>query len=132
VRVATASDDPAKIKGVTRPRNTRGAIIGNADLGYWSKKYVTDDFGEPILVPATVQQPVNGNPNITQSVEIETWAINPDYDASLPYVPRAERPEWNLIGLLGQIQVRVGQPVHPNWCKLRSISAQADLYLVIR
>ena len=87
---------------------------------------------EPIMVPGTQQQLVNGNPNITQTVEVETWALNPDFDASLPYMPRADRPEWNLIGLLGQIPVRKGHPTHPSWRKLRPISAQADLWLVIR
>lgn len=108
-----ATDQPTDIVGVVRPRATRAALIGNAAEHHWAGMYVVDDFGEPIMS--------GGSP-----------VLNPNYDPSLPYIARSKRPEWNLIGLLGQIPVRVGQPVHPSWKKLRPISAQADLYLVIR
>jgi len=38
---------------------------------------------------------------------------NPDYDGSIPYKPRKERPEWNIVGLLGQIYVRCDETVKP-------------------
>ena len=32
---------------------------------------------------------------------------NPDYDPDLVYEPRSERPEWNVVGMLGQIFTNV-------------------------
>ena len=32
---------------------------------------------------------------------------NPDYDPKQDYVSRSERPEWNTVGLLGQIYTNV-------------------------
>lgn len=32
---------------------------------------------------------------------------NPDYDDSISYESRSERPEWNVVGLLGQIYTNI-------------------------
>ena len=32
---------------------------------------------------------------------------NPNYNEDLPYVSRSERPEWNTVGLIGQIYTNV-------------------------
>jgi mitochondrial fission protein ELM1 len=32
--------------------------------------------------------------------------LNPTFDASKVYVPRSQRPEWVIVGLLGQIPVK--------------------------
>jgi len=56
--------------------------------------------------------------------------LNPDYDASRTYTPREERTEWNLIGLLGQVQIKANEPVRPTWIKMKQISESVDLYLV--
>lgn len=56
--------------------------------------------------------------------------LNPDYDPSLPYVPRLERPEWDAVGVLGIVRVRAGQPVAPAWIKMRDISAEVEEWLV--
>lgn len=37
--------------------------------------------------------------------------LNPQYDPSLPYVPRAARPEWIPVGLLGKLIVRASPEV---------------------
>lgn len=52
------------------------------------------------------------------------------YDPSTAYTPREEREEWILVGLLGQIPIRDDQRVHPNWIKLRSVSASVSLWMV--
>jgi hypothetical protein len=57
-------------------------------------------------------------------------ALNPDYDPTIAYIPRAERPEWNVVGLVGQIKVLKNQPVSSKWIKMKSISSEVDLYFV--
>lgn len=56
--------------------------------------------------------------------------INPDWDAKKKYVPRKNRPEWNIVGLLGQIRVIKGQPTAPQWIKLRDISPTVEEWLI--
>ena len=57
-------------------------------------------------------------------------ALNSDYDPTIVYIPRAERPEWNVVGLVGQIKVLKNQPVPSKWIKMKSISSEVDLYFV--
>jgi hypothetical protein len=58
--------------------------------------------------------------------------LNPDYDESLVegYQTREKRDEWWLIGLLGQIQVKAGEPTNPRWIKMKNISDAVELYYV--
>ncbi|NIO80502.1 MAG: hypothetical protein GTN68_08100, partial [Candidatus Aminicenantes bacterium] len=67
---------------------------------------VLDDKGQPVMVG---------------SGKFETKTspkINPDYDEKKEYIPREKRPEWNCVGLLGQLPLRKGQPVAPTWIKI--------------
>lgn len=117
---AAQGDRPSHIIGVTRPRDTRAALIGNAAEDAWAGRYLTDDFGAPVW---TEGQDGDGRP-------LQVRAVNPAYDPTRPYIPRSQRPEWSLIGLLGQIPVCRGQPVNPRWIRLRDLSETVSLYLV--
>lgn len=57
-------------------------------------------------------------------------AYNPQYDPNREYVSREYRDEWWLIGLLGQIQVKKGEPVNPRWIKMGDISNSVERWLV--
>ena len=73
-----------------------------------------------------------GNPVMEGTGEFVTKQrpkLNPDYDESKEYVPREERPEWNCVGLLGQLPLRKGQPVAPTWVKIKDISEEVELWL---
>ena len=72
--------------------------------------------------------PPEGAVSSTQSVR----KINPDYNESLieGYQSRQDRDEWWLIGMLGQIQIKAGEPVNSRWIKMKTISSAVDLYLV--
>ncbi|WP_260434599.1 peptidase G2 autoproteolytic cleavage domain-containing protein [Bacillus amyloliquefaciens] len=37
--------------------------------------------------------------------------VNPEWIEKIDYVPREERPEWNIVGLLGQVYVKVDSTV---------------------
>ena len=32
--------------------------------------------------------------------------INPEWDSSQEYIPREERPEWSIVGMMGKLTVR--------------------------
>lgn len=46
--------------------------------------------------------------------EVEEPIQNPDYDPSVPYIPRNQRKEWEVIGLLGKLRVRTMEQITSN------------------
>ena len=56
--------------------------------------------------------------------------LSKNYDPTKKYVPRSQRPEWNVVGFLGQVHVRNDCVINPNWIKIKSVSKDIDLYLV--
>ncbi len=56
--------------------------------------------------------------------------LNPEFDPELEYVSRADRAEWDVVGLLGQIRLRKGQPVGSRWIKMRDITEDVEEWLV--
>lgn len=67
--------------------SARASVIGNAYENYWHKKYVTDVFGRMMFDD-------DGKP-----------LINPEFDENQVYIPRSQRPEWDVTGLVGRIIV---------------------------
>ena len=55
---------------------------------------------------------------------------NPDYDDSIEYIPREDREEWNVVGIMGQLPVTKGQPVASNWIKMKDISDEVELWFI--
>ena len=41
-----------------------------------------------------------------------------------------ERPEWDMVGLIGKLRVRKGQVTDPRWIKMRNISGTVEEWLV--
>lgn len=85
------------------------------DVGH---SYAADEVPEGVTVPVDAER-------VTQ----KRRKLNPDYDPSQPYIPRAERPEWDLVGLMGKLRIRKGQPVAPSWIKMRDVSAEVEEWL---
>jgi len=56
--------------------------------------------------------------------------LNPDFDDSQDYLPRDVRDEWNVIGLVGQVRILVGQPKPSNWIKLKDISDNVEEWFI--
>ena len=82
-------------------------VIGNANETFWGEKYLKDKWGnticENILIPAEYDE--NGEIIFEEHYESRP-KINPEYDPSQEYIPRSKRPEWAVVGLLGQILTR--------------------------
>ena len=56
--------------------------------------------------------------------------ISSSYDPNLTYIPRSERPEWNLIGLLGQVLVKDNQRIKSDWKQMNKINDQIHKYFI--
>lgn len=93
------------------------SVVGDVYDDQWQGMYLTDIFGRPIMedveVPAvteTFEMPDNSTTGYREETSVIIPAhterrqkLNPDYDNSLTYVPRTERPEWAAVGLLGKL-----------------------------
>ena len=56
--------------------------------------------------------------------------LNPDYDPNQSYISRADRPEWDVVGLLGKLRMHKGQVTSSRWIKMRDISDSIEEWLV--
>ena len=153
IRIYNAETDSAdNILGVTRPQadNKNSAVVGNTAWNHWTDKYLTDDWGVYIRENVTVWTytedgdemavyerdqaedwtPPEGAVSSTQSIR----KLNPEYsvevDDETNYSPREDRDEWNLIGLLGQVQIKAGEPTRPTWIKMKDISDAVEMWMI--
>jgi len=79
---------------------------------------VLDEKGQPIMIG-------------TGKFETKTRAkINPEHDETKEYISREKRPEWNCVGLLGQLPLLKGQPTAPTWIKIKDLTKDVELWLV--
>lgn len=87
-------------------------IIGNGDedwLGRWER----DEFGGFILEDVTLE-----DGTIIKNGRLKP---NPNYDVNQVYIPREQRKEWSLVGMLGVIAVRDDGTCTVNgFCKVNS------------
>ena len=153
VRIYNADTDSTNdILGVTRPQadNKNSAVIGNAAWNHWTDKYLTDDWGVYLREDVTIwTYTEDGNEmSVSERHRADDWVppagavsslqsvrkLNPKYsvevDDETNYTPRSDRAEWNLIGLLGQIQIKAGEPTRPTWIKMKDISAAVELWMI--
>jgi hypothetical protein len=157
VRASTSSDDASAIIGVVRPKEDGkiSAVLGNSGWNKWHNKYLTDDFGVYIWEDYTVKEWTetinNENGSITtknhsypsdfipegvtapadaKELTQQRRKQNPDWNKDIEYKPRAERDEWVIIGLLGQIPINKNEKTGTNWIKMKDISDTIEEWLV--
>lgn len=68
--------------------SARASVVGNAYESYWHGKYLTDVYGRML------------------TDENGAAIISPEFDPGREYVPRSERPEWDVVGIVGRIIIR--------------------------
>ena len=58
--------------------------------------------------------------------------LNPDWDETLvdAYIPRADRKEWDTVGLMGKLRILKTQPTGDRWIKMRDVSDTVEEWLV--
>ena len=110
-KVVSCEDGDTPI-GIIRPKQGAASVIGNKAQLSWHGKWLRDDYGGVILDENNNQQ------------------ISSSHDPSGSYIPREKRDEWNLVGLLGQVQITKGQPVASTWIKMKDISDTVEMWLV--
>ena len=79
-------------------------VLGDSAEWNWSKRYLTDDFGRIIYEDYYVDYKED-NGEITKR-HIHAPKQNPDYDTTKAYIKRADRPEWQIVGMMGKLYVR--------------------------
>lgn len=99
------------------------AIIGNGDED-WMNRYVYDEFGSFVYEEYEYETPILDKE--TQEVKmIKQTGIkhkeNPNYDPTIIYTPREERPEWDAVGMIGVLAVR-----DDGTCKVNSYCQVAE------
>jgi hypothetical protein len=94
-------------------------IVDNAASESWSNMYMKDAFGRKITQTVVVEETTDENGTVVPKHEETTYVINPDYDPNQTYIPREERPEWDAVGLLGNVVViDDGTCVVDKYCKV--------------
>ena len=86
-------------------------VLGDSAEWNWSKRYLTDDFGRIIYEDRMEHHEAIYNDDgelIKEAWDEEVHAPkqNPDYDSSKAYTKRADRPEWQIVGMMGKLYVR--------------------------
>ena len=98
-------------------------IIGDNPMR-WQGKYLNDEWGRPIYEDIEVtyteyERQVDGTFKEVEKTRIDhVRKLNPLYNAKEKYVPRAERQEWDFIGMMGKLLVRQdGTLTEGGFCK---------------
>ena len=86
-------------------------VLGDSAEWNWNKRYLTDDFGRIIYEDRMEHHEAIYNPDgelIKEAWDEEVHAPkqNPSYDPSKAYTKRSERPEWQIVGMMGKLYVR--------------------------
>jgi hypothetical protein len=84
------------------------AIIGNGDED-WRGRYILDEFGDFIEEDFEFDEKIIDKETKEEKIVKKTatrFKQNPDYDPTKPYIQRADRPEWDAVGMMGVLSVR--------------------------
>ncbi len=123
IRKATTSDD--YILGII---SGKPSVVGNSDPDGWHKAFMCDEFGEFIMEKTPeirthieieeVEETYideDGNEAVQivpkkverkETIWIDSYVLDPNYNPDGPYITREERPEWATVGMLGALKVR--------------------------
>src|SRR5699024_7645417 len=108
IRKANSNDVPIGVIS-----GTAGVILGDA-MFHHKDKFLKDEFGVTLTKIETNEwQDDEGN---KYSEEEEVPIPNPEWQESdgEEYLDRASRPEWNVVGLVGQVYTRIDSTVSEN------------------
>ena len=107
IRKANGKDKPIGVIS-----GTAGVILGD-QMFHHKDKYLKDEFGVR-LTEEMESEIVKDNGEVIKEIR-ETPILNPEWEEKdEEYQSRAERPEWNVVGLMGQIFTRIDDTVSVN------------------
>ena len=110
IRLAQAGEED--VLGVISGTAT---VLGDDAEWTWQGRYLRDEFGRLIMEEVeTFHEEEIRNEDGSEVIGVGTVSegvslmpkINPEYDASKPYVSRAKRSEWDAVGMMGKLFVR--------------------------
>jgi hypothetical protein len=116
--------------------SNKPSILGNSDEGTadeWVGKYEKDIWGNYIMEDYEYEMFIGTDAEgnmLYKTIKDTKRKFNPNYDPTMEYIPRAQRPEWNVVGLLGQIKVLKNQQIPSRWIKMKDINDEIAIYLV--
>ena len=100
IRLANSTDN--FILGVV---SGYSSIIGDAYEDQWQGMYLYDTYGRPIYETVNIPDVVKEEDFIIKAHTEIRHKINPEYDVNQLYIPRSQRPEWSVVGMLGKLVV---------------------------
>ena len=92
-----------------------------------SISYITDEIPSDVTVPSdakVISTEVDGVTKLTRR------KVNSSWDKSKTYIPREDRKEWDMVGMVGKLYLRKGQPTGDRWIKMKDISDTVEEWLV--
>ncbi len=112
IRKATGAD--AYILGVSAAAS---GYVGDAGELRWKDKYLADEWGRIRYHEVEVPELRREDGMLLMPARVETQPmLNPAWDPERKYVPRAQRPEWVCVGLLGKLLMRDDGTCVPDGC----------------
>lgn len=98
IRKAQSNDIPLGVIS-----GTAGVILGD-QMFHHKDKFLKDEFG--VTITTTELKKWQDDEGEWYSEEIEVPVPNPDFVEQEDYIDRSERPEWCVVGLMGQVFTR--------------------------
>lgn len=122
-RIRLARPEDSFILGIV---SATPSVVGDVYDDQWQSMYLRDVFGRTIMemqdFPAETTQ-VPREDGTMETVELIPARrelapkLNPDYDHTIKYLPRTQRPEWDAVGMMGKlVAVDDGTCQVNGWC----------------
>jgi hypothetical protein len=146
IRKATSSDNASSIIGVI---SGNPSVVGDSAELRWQGKWELDDFNRRQTEEVEVYEWTDENgefysfepdkvpegltvPSDRKVAKLVNDKYSSSYDRSKKdgYVPRKNRKEWDMVGLMGKLRMLKGQPTGDRWIKMRDISDTVEEWLV--
>ncbi|WP_337224031.1 peptidase G2 autoproteolytic cleavage domain-containing protein, partial [Staphylococcus aureus] len=105
IRKAQPNDTPIGVISGT------AALVANEKTFHHKDRFLKNEYGVTITNRKQVEF-VDDEGNVSfewRDIPVE----NPEYNDKIDYQSRSERPEWNVVGLLGQIYTNIEKDVIP-------------------
>lgn len=104
IKLANSGDQVLGIVSAT------AAILGDNYECEWNGKYITDDFGRSIYEDVEefeeIENKETGEIEKVSVGRVSQRKLNPEYNPEKEYVNRANRAEWDTVGMIGKLYLR--------------------------
>ncbi|MDM5298063.1 peptidase G2 autoproteolytic cleavage domain-containing protein [Bacillus pumilus] len=87
---------------------TAGIVLGESTFN-WQGRYIKNEFGGLIYEDVDVTFINQEGIEVTELRRVPKE--NPYFNPEEEYIARSERPEWNIVGMFGQVHVRIDETV---------------------